>query len=119
MITFASVLVWIVKGDLVMKKALLTLAAALVVLGAQNVPTLAFGIYEEATYPIVETMDEAVRSPKCGVATCKNVLGIVKWGDCSTTTAMRNGGITKVEYGDIFKKWIILYGEDTVKVYGK
>lgn len=102
-----------------MKKALLTVIAALAVVGIQNAPAAAFGIYEEATYPIVETMDNALKSPKCGTATCKNVLGIVKWGDCSITTAMKNGGITKVEYGDVFKKWIILYGADTVKVYGK
>ena len=76
------------------------------------------GIYTETSEPLNYAVPGAVLGSKTGKATCKTVLSIINWGDCSVETAMRNGRISKVTAADWDKKYIIVYGEKTLKVHG-
>ena len=75
------------------------------------------GIYTKTTQPAAETPNVA-KGSKVGEATCRSVMGIVNWGDCSFKTAMKNGKITKATGADWEHFWVIVYGKKTYRVYG-
>jgi hypothetical protein len=63
---------------------------------------------------------EAVNFDKMGEATCKSVLGLVAWGECSIDEAMKNGQLTKIHHVDQLTMSIaFIYSEYTVKAYGE
>ena len=105
-----------------MKKLLVLFA--LLVMGIVAVPQAqAYEPWGLAIYNgTKEAMDYATPGAtlgnKTGTASCKTVLGIVNWGDCSIRTAMKNGRISRVTAADWEKKFIVVYGVKTLKVYG-
>lgn len=76
------------------------------------------GIYNGTVEPQDYSVPGATLGTKTGKASCKTVLGIVNWGDCSIKAAMKNGRISKVTAADWEKKYIILFGTKTLRVYG-
>jgi len=76
------------------------------------------GIFNETKEPADYTIPGAVLGTKTGTAECKTVLGIVNWGDCSIRAAMKHGNISKVTAADWEKKYIVVYGVKTLRVYG-
>lgn len=57
---------------------------------------------------------------KKGSAKSTNILGLIVTGDCSLTTAAKDGGLTTIEYADYkFHSILGLFSETTVNVYGK
>ena len=76
------------------------------------------GIYNGTQEVMDYATPGATLGTKIGESTCKTVLGLVNWGDCSLRTAMHNGGITKVTAADWVKRYIVVYGEKTLRVYG-
>ena len=77
-----------------------------------------FGIYNGTKEPVDYAIPGATLGHKTGMATCKTVLGLVNWGDCSIRSAMKNGKISKVTSADWEKKYILVYGVKTLRVYG-
>lgn len=78
-----------------------------------------YALWGEYTTPSDFSIPGARRTNKVGKATCTNVLGIVKTGDCSIHQAMKDGGISTVSYADWDKKSILfLINTLTLKVYG-
>lgn len=77
-----------------------------------------FGIYNGTKEPMDYATPGATLGYKTGTATCNTVLGIVNWGDCSIKAAMKNGRISKVTAADWEKKYIVVYGTKTLRVYG-
>ncbi len=76
------------------------------------------GIYNGTTEPADYAIPGASPGKKMGTASCRTIMGIVNWGDCSLNTAMKRGKITKVTAADWEKKYIVIYGYKTLKVYG-
>lgn len=57
---------------------------------------------------------------KTGTSTCTSILGLVAEGDCSISTAAKNGGITKVSTVDFdVSNILFLYATTTVIVTGE
>lgn len=77
-----------------------------------------FGIYNGTVEPMDYSVPGATLGSKTGTATCKTVLGLVNWGDCSLRTAMKNGRISRITSADWEKHYVLIYGEKTLKVYG-
>ncbi len=77
-----------------------------------------FAIYNGTREPADYTIPNATIGKRTGEASCHTVMGIVNWGDCTIKTAMKNGKISKVTAADWEKKFIILYGQRTLRVYG-
>lgn len=75
-------------------------------------------IYNGTSSPLDEAVPGATLGTKIGRATCKTVLGVVNWGDCSVRTAMKNGKISRVTGADWEKKYIVVFGKKTLRVYG-
>ena len=104
-----------------MKKSLIALAIILMTVGfnkAQAYEPWGFGIYNGTFEPMDYTTSGATLGSKIGTATCKTVLGIVNWGDCSIRSAMKNGRISRVTAADWEKHFVLIYGEKTLRVYG-
>ena len=105
-----------------MKKILVLLA--FVALGAILMPKAeayepwGVGIYNGTIEPLDYSVPGATLGSKTGKAACRTVLGIVNWGDCSLRAAMKNGRISRVTGADWEKKFIVLYGIKTLRVYG-
>ena len=76
------------------------------------------GIYTGTKEAMDYATPGAVLGSKTGVASCRTVLGIVNWGDCSIRAAMKNGKISKVTAADWEKRFIVVYGIKTLRVYG-
>ena len=76
------------------------------------------GIYNGTVEPLDYSVPGATLGSKTGVATCKTILGIVNWGDCSVRSAMKNGRISRVTSADWEKHYVLIYGEKTLRVYG-
>ena len=76
------------------------------------------GIYNGTKEAHDYAVPGATLGSKTGTATCRTVLGIVNWGDCSIKTAMKNGRISRVTAADWEKKFIVVYGTKTLRVYG-
>ena len=77
-----------------------------------------FAIYNGTREPADFAIPGATIGKKTGEATCHTVMGIVNWGDCTIKTAMKDGKISKVTAADWEKKFIVLYGKRTLRVYG-
>lgn len=75
-------------------------------------------IYSDIKEPLEYAVPGATIGHKVGIGHCKTVLGIVNWGDCSVKTAMKNGNISRVTAADWEKKFVIVYGRKTLRVYG-
>ena len=105
-----------------MKKVLLLIA--FLALGfmfkpkAQAYEPWGFGIYSGTTEPADYTIPDATLGKKTGRATCHTVIGLINWGDCSIKSAMKDGKISKVTAADWERKYILLYGQKTLRVYG-
>jgi hypothetical protein len=58
---------------------------------------------------------------RVGTSSCYQYVWVIGLGDCSLTTAMRNGGITRVHHVDTALKTILFgaYSEMTMIVYGE
>ena len=76
------------------------------------------GIYTGTKEVMDYATPGAVLGSKTGEASCRTVLGIVTWGDCSLRTAMKNGKISRVTAADWEKRFILVYGRKTLRVYG-
>ena len=76
------------------------------------------GIYNGTKEAMDYATPGATLGRRTGSATCQTILGIVNWGDCSIRTAMKNGGISKVTAADWEKRFVLIYGEKTLRVYG-
>ena len=105
-----------------MKRLIVMLA--LVVLGmtlapkAQAYEPWGMGIYNGTKEAMDYATPGATLGTRTGEATCRTVLGIVNWGDCSIRSAMKNGRISKVTAADWEKRYIVVYGTKTLRVYG-
>ncbi len=97
--------------------ALLTMGL-MTVSQAQAYEPWSVSIYSDIKEPLEYAVPGATLGHKVGEGHCKTVLGIVNWGDCSVKAAMKNGNITKVTSADWEKKYVIVYGRKTLKVYG-
>ena len=96
---------------------------ALRLLPAIAAATLLSGCYVNLTSPTpsLTVKLDAQEAPREGSATCTGFLWAFATGDCSVTTAMRYGKITKVHHVDAKTK-VVLYGaysEMTMVVYGE
>lgn len=71
--------------------------------------------------PTLEMQVNAQDQAKVGKATATSYLWVIVVGDCSTATAMKNGGITKIHHVDIELNTILsgIYGKFTTVVYGE
>ncbi len=76
------------------------------------------GIYNGTKEVMDYATPNATLGSKTGEATCKTVLGLVNWGDCSLRSAMKNGRISRVTAADWEKHYVLIYGEKTLRVYG-
>lgn len=61
----------------------------------------------------------SVSPAKCGKAECTSYFGIVALGDCSISTAMKNGKISNLSHYDQDVKNILGYKKILVKAYGQ
>lgn len=77
-----------------------------------------FAIYNGTKEPADYAIPGATLGTKTGKAACRTVMGIVNWGDCSIKAAMKDGKITKVTSADWEKKFIVVYGVKSLRVYG-
>lgn len=93
-----------------------TAAAALLLSGCIQSPTPAMF---EFTNHTVQAVDNSVKAEKTGTSTCKTVLDIVSWGDCSIEAAKRDGKITKINSIDKKIESYAVYGELTTIVRGE
>lgn len=104
-------------------KKMLTMALLLCALGftaqtAKAEESWGMGIFSEYTTPADFTIPNAKKSGKVGKAECKMIF-FVSVGDCSITSAMKNGGISTVSYADWDKFSVLaVYNKKTLKVYG-
>lgn len=105
-----------------MKKCLVLFAilfAAFVIMPkAEAYEPWGIGIYNGTVEPLDYSAPGATLGSKTGKASCQTVLGIVNWGDCSIRAAMKNGKISRVTAADWEKKFIVVYGTKTLRVYG-
>lgn len=97
---------------------LLSLVAVLLVSGCAMTMTPATGVlYSDVKGPWVAADGGAGKS---GTSECLSILGAVAIGDASIETAMKNGGITKVNHVDYHAFNILgIYAKLTVTVYGE
>ena len=102
-----------------MKKALFLLCISAIGLSSAAFAYEPFegSIWTSMKTPGAEAQNTRLGS-KTGRATCKNYFGVVKLGDCSLKTAMKNGHISKVNATDWEKSWKVVYGTKTLVVYG-
>jgi len=85
---------------------------------AYSVTPVTGALYSDVKAPMTATSAEG--SSKVGTATVQSILGLVAVGDASIQTAMKNGGITKVQHVDYYSKSILgIYATFTVYVYGE
>jgi hypothetical protein len=100
------------------------LAIALVTSGcagffsAPVVPPLAF-VYTNVQAPLDADHDETQLGTKQGSASTQNVLGIVSWGDASTSAAAKDGNVTVIRHADYeFFNVLGVYSRFTTVVRG-
>ena len=85
---------------------------------AQAVEPWGLAIYDGTKEAQGYSIPGAMLGSRRGEASCKTVLGIENWGDCSIRAAMKNGRISKVTAADWEKKYIVVYGTKKLVVYG-
>ncbi len=105
-----------------MKKLVVLLGLAILGMGiglkASAYEPWGIGIYNGTKEAMDYATPGATLGSRTGAATCRTVLGIVNWGDCSIKSAMKNGRVSRVTAADWEKKYIVVYGEKTLRVYG-
>ncbi len=105
-----------------MKNLIISLALLVFGLGilnqAQAYEPWGISIYNGTKEVMDYATPGATLGSRSGAATCHTVLGVVNWGDCSIKSAMKNGRISRVTAADWEKKYIVVYGEKTLRVYG-
>ena len=104
-------------------KKILVLMAFLVLCGLAAPQSQAYepwgvALYNGTLEPMDYSVPGATLGSKVGSASCKTILGIVNWGDCSLKSAMKNGRISRVTAADWEKHYVLIYGEKTLRVYG-
>ncbi len=76
------------------------------------------GVYTDLKVPVTATSNTGFA--KVGTGECTSILGLFAIGDCSISTAMKNGNITKIHHVDHDAMSILwIYAKYTVKVYGE
>ena len=91
-------------------RLLLFAAMMLFFTGCSSTAPLSGMLYSNIKYPAVnQAKMDAQTSEKKGVASCKSVLGMVAWGDCSIKQAMNNGAIQKLHHVDVKSKNIYVF----------
>ena len=105
-----------------MKKLVVLLAflafGALAIPKAEAVEPWGLSIYTGTTEPADYAIPGATLGNKTGKASCHTILGVVNWGDCSIKSAMKNGKISRVTSADWERKYILIYGQKSLRVYG-
>jgi len=102
-----------------MRKTFLALAVLAVIAQSGSAfanPYPGGSIWEDTIVPLDASKPKITN--KVGEATCKNVLGIVQWGQCGVTQAMQNGKIQNVNYVDVHRDGCIFFKKITTKAYG-
>lgn len=70
--------------------------------------------------PLDLQYDRTVPGPKRGESSAHNILFLVAWGDLSTQTAAKAGGITRITHADYTHLNILyIWQRTTVIVYGE
>jgi len=98
------------------------LASAFVLSGCYVAPVKpAIGsIYASVGAPLDIDAKETPVSSRSGSASSACVLGLVSWGDCSTTAAAQDGGLTRVDHMDYeFFHVLGIYQRFTTVAYGE
>ncbi len=82
--------------------------------------TLPGCLYAKIRVPLDEDVDQTAIGTKEGRSTSKTCLWLFSWGDSSTITAARAGGMTKINHLDeeVFILLFGLYGEKSTIAYG-
>ena len=76
-------------------------------------------LYADVSSGQLVNAGELPESPKVGEATAQSIIGITT-GDCSIDAAVKNGGITKINWVDYHSKGILgVWAQTTTKVYGE
>jgi hypothetical protein len=57
-------------------------------------------IYSDLSAPLDTDLDQADMGSKKGEASSKSILGLISWGDASTSAAAKDGSITTVKHQD-------------------
>ena len=102
-------------------KLVLICFAALILSGcAYNSPVPGL-IYTGTTFPSGDKVKlDGETANKQGKSTCYSILTLIAFGDCSTKSAMKDGGISKIHHVDsssmnvlywFYKYETIVYGE--------
>ena len=83
------------------KKSLLVLSAfaAFIMAGCVSHPYVPPALITDASGPFAVTPNQG--GSKKGSAKASGILGLYSFGDCSTSTAAANGGITKIRTVDV------------------
>jgi len=82
-----------------------------------NAPVIG-GLY--ADYRAPHSVGTGAMPYKVGTAECRSILGWIATGDCSITTAARNGGISQIHHVDYeFSQILQIVGTYKTIVYGE
>lgn len=77
-------------------------------------------LYAHVRGPLDTDLAVTKLGAKTGTSSAQSILGLVAWGDASSATAARNGGINTLNHMD-FEEFVILgfiYQKHTTIVYG-
>jgi len=93
--------------------------ALVLITGCMSVKSPAIGVlYTELKAPL-DAEGDSVTFSKVGKATCTSIMGLVATGDASISTAMEDGGITRLHHVDYEVKNVLGFiGEFTIVAYG-
>jgi hypothetical protein len=99
-------------------KKIIGVFALLTLVGCVGRGPLHGGWYQDTTYPIAETSNQA--GNRVGEACGSQILGLIATGDASVEAARRNGGITMVSSVDEATTNILgIYGKACTVVRGR
>ena len=110
-----------------MKKILVKLTPLILILslvaftGCMKAPTVPpLGAhFANISSPYSGDLNKSIGS-KCGEASCKSVLFLFAFGDCSVDAAARNGDLEKVDYiGYDYTNILLLYTDMATKACGE
>ena len=111
-----SALVWIALIAMLMMVA----ASGCVPLGANRTTVMSGGIYTDVSLPNDAHMEASANPTKTGTASCKSILFLVAWGDCSVDAAMKAGKMSKVHHVDNeFTNILFVYTATKTVAYGE
>jgi hypothetical protein len=91
--------------------------AALLALATLTLPGC---IYAHVKTYLDTDLNQTKLGAKVGTSEMQEVLALVAWGDASTATAAKNGGITTINHADVEYLAILwfVYSKQTTIVYG-